>query len=557
MRFAQVTETSHIVEASKSLLGKYGSYVYRCSTCGSRVFLRLGDWRKPHFAHFPGEGSADCEDYRPGSGGGTSQNYSICVGVEDSADKAGLCLEDNGQNWSIYLRLPEIPNDELGAVSLSALQSAQVEVYAGNVLLKPLKAIELRPGVGSARVSVIPTSDRYATSPSGKWPANVYTGRWELTSDGLTQIGTLFRFSCSEWVRLRPRSLVKWGESLCVVTHAQVHPPLICSPIPVRKTHTSSAMWMLWRIVLPQEPSAAVERWLESLDHSVAEPMARVKILSIPDSFDPETRLSQFTHGTPLIAKVSVPYAGAKSLLALYFSTNRIVEPVNPDPNSSDTYFEISLATPGICSLEVDAARETVAEFAIINQHRISDIRHRLSQLPKLRLSIGPDHFEAWSDQKTAIAINKLNTDPEVSINLGIEGCPIDLTYSSHNERIVRTQISPREVERLLKSIISKRRRGNLRVDAGALGSIDLALITIEKKEEHSEKEIRIAPWLACISATRAEGPPSNMNPAVLHNTFNNVRLLVASVRNVAPAVAAQLRSMAKKQAHSHRRDKR
>src|SRR5437868_6009030 len=213
MQFARVVKTSQIVEASKSLRCKYGFRGYQCPTCGSRVSLRAGDWREPHFAHFPNEGSRECEDYHPGSGGGgtTNHNQSARPGVEDSEDEAGLCLEDLEKDWTLYLRLPEIPNEELNTASLSTLQTARVEVCAGNAPPKVMPAIELRPGIGSARVSVIPTADRYLTAPRGSWPAGVHTNRWQLSSDGLTQIGTLFRFSRGEWVRLRPRSLVEWG----------------------------------------------------------------------------------------------------------------------------------------------------------------------------------------------------------------------------------------------------------------------------------------------------------------------------------------------------------
>src|SRR5262249_1487652 len=141
--------------------------------------------------------------------------------VEDSVERIGLCLEEEGNNWNLYLRLPEIPNKELGAASLAALQYAEVAISAGTVSVKVLPAIELRPGVGSARALVSPTSDSYSIIPRGKWPHGVSSQRWQLSSDGLSVVGTLFRFRRGEWVRLRPGSLVEWGERLSVVADSR------------------------------------------------------------------------------------------------------------------------------------------------------------------------------------------------------------------------------------------------------------------------------------------------------------------------------------------------
>ena len=557
MQFARVVKTSEIVEASKNLRRKHGFSGYQCPTCGSRVFLRAGDLREPHFAHFQNEGSRECEDYHPGFGGGgtTTHDHGARPEVEDSENEAGLCLEDLEKDWTLYLRLPEIPNEELGPVSLSTLQSACVEVCAGNAPPEVIPAFDLRPGVGSARVRVIPTSDQYLTAPRGRWPAGVYKNRWQLSSAGLIQIGTLFRFSRGEWVRLRPRSLVEWGENLYVVAHSTALPPQTCSPTPVRKLQASGSTWTLWRILLPRDRIVAVERWLESLGHQASMPASRVKILSIPDTFDAETRLPYFTRGTPIVAKVVTPYAGATALLALYYESNKFSVSARSDSESRDVFFEISLSTPGEYSLEVDSEHETHAEFNYSNQPKISDIRRSLSQLPRLCLSIGETRFEAWSDQSTTVAIDTLKTSPEVSIDLGVERFWIDLSYISGDERVVRVQLSRREAERAINEVLSKKRPGNLRVDAGALGSINLSLLLIEK-EDQSRPESRIAPWLACVSAARPEGKSPSMNPAVFRGAAGNTRLMFASMQNVKPALAAQIRSIAKRQALVNRRHK-
>lgn len=556
MHFAHLVKTSQIVEADESLLRKHGSRGYRCPTCGGRVSLRVGVWREPHFAHFPNEGSLECEDYHAGFGGGshTYQRHIARPEVEDSADEAGLCLDDLDNDWSLYLRLPEIPNDELGAVSLSSLQSARVEICAGNAPSKTIQAIDLRPGVGSARVYVIPTSDEYSAAPRGKWPSGVSTGRWQLSCDGVRQIGTLFRFRRGEWVRLRTGSVVERGEKLCVVAHSRALPPPGCSPTPVKKILTPGTVWMMWRVEIPDKPVKDVEQWLEDVGHRVSDPAPRVRILSIPDSFDPLTRLPHFTYSNPIVVKVVAPYAGAKSVLTLCFNSNRISEPVNPGPRSREVFFEVSVAAPGEYSLEVDAEREAVAELNCHEQPKVSNIRRMLNRLPRLRLSVGGDTFEAWSDSGAAITIDRLKNTPDVSIDLGVERSRIDLYCELGGERLVRLKLLPGEAERLIKEALSKRQPGSLRVDAGALGSINIPLITPEVIL--SQPEPRITPWLACVSAACHTGRSAAVYPAAFRGTTGNLRLSTASVREVEPAAAMQIRALAKVRGRIRRRHK-
>jgi len=557
MRFALIVKTSQIVEADERLLRKHGSRGYRCPTCGSRVFLRAGVQREPHFAHFPNEGSLECEDYHPGFGGGdpSYQNQRTRPEVEDSADEAGLCLDDTGSDWSLYLRLPEIPNDELGTVSLSSLQPAYVEVCAGNTPPQAIRAMDLRPGVGSARVRVIPTSDEYSAVPSGKWPGGVSTGRWQLSCDGVRQIGTLFRFNRGEWVRLRTGSLVERGEKMCLVAHSEALPPPNCSPTPVKKILTLGTAWMMWRIEIPDQPVKTVDRWLGGLGHRVSDPTPRVRILSIPDFFDSETRLPHFTCSNAIVVKVIAPYAGARSVLTLCFDSNRVSEPVNPSPRSREVFFEVSVATPGEYSLEVDAEREAVAEFNCHAQPKMSDIRRILNRLPRLRISVGEDTFEAWSDSDAAITVDRLKNNPDVSIDLGVERSRIDLYCEVGDERLIRLKLLPREAERLVKEALSKHQPGSLRIDAGALGSINIPLI-IHEEVSLSQPKSRIAPWIACVSASNHTGQSALVNPAAFRGTAGNWRLSPASVRGVEPAVAMQIRAVAKVRGKLRRRHK-
>src|ERR1035437_8898568 len=104
-----------------------------------------------------------------------------------------MCLED-GESWTTYLRLPEIA--DLGTIRLRSLRSGSVQVDAGGTL-NSLSLIELRPGIGSARLVVPPSATPYKVTPTGDWPSSISKTPWQGGARGLNPRGTAFRmFLC-------------------------------------------------------------------------------------------------------------------------------------------------------------------------------------------------------------------------------------------------------------------------------------------------------------------------------------------------------------------------
>lgn len=103
MEYAINIITDRLVSADKAPWS--GPYV--CPVCQGRVSLRSGAKRAPHFAHLPGWGSPDCENYVPGqyqlnglSHGAAHpqrQRMELRLKIPTGADRAG---------WSIELVLP-------------------------------------------------------------------------------------------------------------------------------------------------------------------------------------------------------------------------------------------------------------------------------------------------------------------------------------------------------------------------------------------------------------------------------------------------------------------
>ena len=61
MLYAEIRRTGKIIPAAKA--SRYGEY--RCPTCKAEVFLKAGQIYIAHFAHMPGQGKPECEDYHP------------------------------------------------------------------------------------------------------------------------------------------------------------------------------------------------------------------------------------------------------------------------------------------------------------------------------------------------------------------------------------------------------------------------------------------------------------------------------------------------------------
>lgn len=84
-----------------------GASLYVCPVCKATVNHRSGTLRKPHFAHWPGWGSPECENFVPGQQGqhaqgqasasATKRKMELRLVIPRGADRAG---------WSVELVLP-------------------------------------------------------------------------------------------------------------------------------------------------------------------------------------------------------------------------------------------------------------------------------------------------------------------------------------------------------------------------------------------------------------------------------------------------------------------
>ena len=543
MHYARKSRQNEIVEATNAARGSN----YYCPTCGGRVRLHKGLVIDPYFAHLANEGSPECDQYYPGGWGATY--IKATTGrreVEDSYEEAGVYLDDTENAWGIYLRLPEISVKELANESLQALKHAQLEVRTGGTSIAKLSALELCPGFGSSRVYVSPSSDQYLVELAGTWPKGINLDRWRNPIAGLHGAGTLFRFNSGEWIRLRSGSLVEWGESLCVVGKSDAALPISCAPTSVTGRING---WELWHIQLPTACVASVERWLEKLGHNVCPPEPRLQFLTVPTTLNLEARMPCFEQDVPVIARVVTSQPDEKAVVTLTFGSNRFSATSRSEDGSRESFFEILAGRPGIYSVEINGDHKSARDFDCIKPLEVEQLRRLLSDVPRLRMSIGAISFEALRDSPSTLIMRAGTSLPDVHLDLGVRSARIDLFFHSVNSRRARLEMSPGEAERLIAGELAQRKPFLLRIDAGALGSISVDITTTSDNTSKSVANDRILGWATRVSAE------SNILVGLQGRSCGETsELLVASMRSSVPALITQFRTAAWRIRHNRPR---
>jgi hypothetical protein len=424
VRYAKDDRAKKEVDAHK--VGERArSHAYSCPTCGARVHYKrsIGLSPNPIFAHNPHEGSPDCENYYPWQGGyDVPPSPAVSrprAAVEDTPDELGLCLED-AESWTMYLRVPELSTGELGSVSPRPLTSAFVEVESGGERNR-LPLIELRPGVGSARLAVPPMTPAYKITTTGSWPAVIRQRRWQKTSRGLSPRGTPFRLRHGEWVRLREDSPVELGEELRVVADQRNSPPADCQPVAGKVVSFRGQNWRMWRVSLPTVSTRQFEAWAESLGVEAVEPAWEVRFASIPDAVDPVRQLPVFSSRRTLIVQLGAPHYGARADISLSTGLTRSSESFSTARGTDTAFVAFSVAWPGSNELTVAYDDRSAVRFEAREVQSLSDLKTALAAVPLLRVMVGDasiktriTRFASWPCPITARETSQWITSPMI-----------------------------------------------------------------------------------------------------------------------------------------------
>jgi hypothetical protein len=150
------------------------------------------------------------------------------------------------------------------------------------------------------------------------------------------------------------------------------------------------------------------------------------------------------------------------------------------------------------------------------------------------------------------LTISRRTDNYELFIDPGIEKAPVSILFTGANKRVIRSELLPREAERVVQNILSESRPGHLRLDSGSLGSVEFTVRVVDRIEKTFSTN-RIASWLACTSVVQGGDTSLNTAPVIIRHIADDPRLLAASLRSPGPAVVTQLRAMAKQRTQGQR----
>ncbi len=451
----------------------------------------------PGFAHNKHSAKPDCELYHPGlTNYASSPTIAAVASAEDGPDEIGMCLED-GESWTTYLRFPEL--SDLGKeVRLRSLQTGSVEVEGAGVRLS-VSLMELRPGIGSARLLVPPTVASYSVAPRGVWPSSISQAPWKGTVRGLNPRGTVFRIRRGEWVRLKDDSAVELGEELRIVAESLNAPPESCSPKQTGEVSHNRLNWRMWRIVLPVECNLALERWAEGIRVVVLEPTWKLSILSIPQAFASPSRVPIFGVRETLIAKLQSPQPGAQTSLSLNVGASG--QKVAVGALSGTTAFvSFTVAWPGANHFEV--SDRTTGWFETEPKATIAELRKSLGTVPILKVIIGNSVAETWKAPLEIPALDGVNEPPNIEIVPALEDLRLSLHWEGssgggYEEGLTRESLKNRLLRFWGKDV-------EVRISAGALGWLGL-LFRSPKRRGIELTNKRVLRW-ASIAAGSEPG---------------------------------------------------
>ncbi len=504
MDFAKDLRTGAIVGAEGARRSK--AYVCPRPGCGGSVYLAQGDVQRAHFRHYPGEGTAACDQYFPGTGplGGVDTSAVAAV-VEDLPTELGLLVEHTDNRWGLAIRVPEIPNSELGEASLQTIGKAFIDVFAGNLLLGRASALDVRPGIGSARVTVPPALQPYRSQPSGDWPSGISQERWRRTARAMATFGTLFRQHDGEWVRLREGSSVHWGEDLVLVADKLSPPPGNIVIEAVGHLHGAGIQWVIHHLHLPETALAAAETWLDRLGHQVTERPWGVCLASPARGYG-EQGDPIFWIGDTAVLEVEGPAPRAECLAVLGSGTNSQSASFRVGKDRRQCV-GVSSHAPGGVRFTVRTQDQRV-DFQVVFERRPEEtaLQRLLEETPRLRVLLGDTSLEAWRDQNSPLPLFDRHLR-SVRLDAGVAGVRFTVTAWTDGKRRTLSQVWLREAEMSIASALPT--ASKLQVEAENLGLIEMEVAPARPVSRSASLD-RLARWERVVALIPSKAAPTS-----------------------------------------------
>lgn len=531
MRYARDTYTGKDVDAHSLRLVRKGNY--KCPVCHAPVHYRtrIGPSEDPGFAHNAHAGDPSCENYFPGGWASPSPAPTspkrIILHQEDVLEELSVDIDYIYPHWSLSLRIPEIAKDR--AISLSSLLNAFLDVYADQERITRISALDMRTGVGSARVSILPSTKSIRLQPSGKWPPSLQQRYLNATCRALCPFGTLFRRRKGDWYRLRENSSAQWGEPLLVIADQKHSPPGSCVLEAGDVLSSKYGAWKIWKVQLPATSTTAVDQWLQGIGHGSVPYIWQLTALSIPAQITTAGE-QKFPLSAPIVFSVTSPKNAANVTIKLSIESNSFSQPLS----SATQFVSVRGSTETAAQVEIICGAVCTEDFRFVSSATKSTFDSAVAAIPRLRLSINGKTYAAWIDRSIALDPAEIKS---MHVDLGTMTGRANLTAFRCGKRAYWTSISEQRIQELLPEVLKA--SDSVLIDAGGLGKIEIVSRFAPKSVE-SRTEF----WLG-VAAKSVGGRKIHMvSPYTARVIMNSPARSAAFSSN--PALLSQLRTLGK-----------
>jgi hypothetical protein len=468
---------------------------YECPVCKGAVHYKTAMGLRPYpgFAHNAHTGRPDCDLYHPSFGGEVSSGWTGSLEGEE-AGEFDLCL-DVQENWSLYLRFPEI--SDLGNARLRELADGSVNVVTGSDS-KNISLMELRPGVGSARLIVPPSINAYDATPTGKWPADLASDRWGGSCAGLNLRGTPFVFRNGEWERTRPGAELKLGSEIRIVAEATKAPPAMYSLEPAVAISHNKVTWRMWRVVLPDAVSKSLDQWAEAIEVSFAQPTDNLSLLGVPHGFGQDGPI--FATGHRFVAKVKWAPDVAPGTLSLRTPLESESSSTWPT-EESPTYLAFSVCDVGMTTLTANYDRRGSVGIETASGPTPAEVRKKLAAIQPLQIRIGDTLATAWQEPVSMRPAPGRADLPSVAISPDFDALRFDMRRTTEDGVKYDYDLTAQMVQDRL--LASWGQDADFHISAGALGSVRV-LFQRPNRSQSNPPVCRVMRW-AVLAIGRPE----------------------------------------------------
>lgn len=253
MLYARIHRTGEIVAASKA--SRYDEFRCPTRTCKAEVFLKAGQHNIAHFAHMPGQGKPECENYHPPENlrrqretpspqPSTQKIDSLLLSIELDPD---LDVRHGLRRWGLRLTVPK---------SYESHGEIEMDLGGGDVRRVPLTTLL----TGSKTYRADPAAVEFGAARVSPQVLPEYRQAVEHRIAGLNPVGTTAFAAVPQTLKPRCNAL-RWGESYYFVWHCEKFRELPSSLL--HHALADNHGWSCCLLALPDKADPDITMWLE------------------------------------------------------------------------------------------------------------------------------------------------------------------------------------------------------------------------------------------------------------------------------------------------------